>query len=102
MNYQDPQEALKLLNQLQELGFDDSAFGRLHQNQDMKPPRWEPIESFRRYCEKTHKFRADQNNARVTRRLERVLQKYLAKGSRSAADFLKLAEDAYIEIPPVL
>jgi hypothetical protein len=105
MNPRDPQEALKLLKQLQAFGFDDKPFGRLHHNQDAKHPRWEPIGSFWRYCENTKgEFPADGNNERVTRRLERVLQRYLGlpTGSRSAAVFEQFAEEAYAEIPRVL
>jgi hypothetical protein len=103
MNPQDPQVALNLLNQLQSLGFDDKDFARLHHNQNQKHPRWETIKSFRDYCERTGKFRTDQNNERVTRRLARILQKYLAlgSGSRSAAVISQLAEAAYAEIPAV-
>ena len=97
----DPKRSLALLDILDEFGFDDEAFSKLHHFR-LKGRR-ESISSHRRYCEKTPTFDANGENALVQQRLERVLKSYRSLGpaSQHASAFIALAEDAFQAIPPV-
>jgi lipopolysaccharide biosynthesis regulator YciM len=94
-----PQDTWNLLDELESLGFDDSAFALLHHFRERGESH--AIAAHRRYCEKTAEFRADLNNERTQRRLELVLRVYKGAGfrSHSHAVFRGLAEAAFAEIP---
>ena len=95
----DPKRTVRLLNQLEKLGFDDRACAALHH---MGDSNWgQTIQRHRRYCERKTKFRDDGKNARVQRRLEYVLAAYEATGLSSGSSdlFYKLAKDSVARIP---
>jgi hypothetical protein len=93
-----PQDTLNLLDELQTLGFDDSAFALLHHFRERGEPH--TIAAHRGYCERTGEFRADFNNERTQRRLEFVLREYRSAGATaSPALFSELAERAWAAIP---
>lgn len=96
-----PKRSLELLDQLEELGFNDEAFARLHHFR-LKNRR-DYISAHRRYCEKITSFKDDGENEGVQRRLARVLHAYRA-GSFKSNDprvFAALADAAFYEIPPL-
>jgi hypothetical protein len=97
----DPKHSLALLDELEALGFDDEAFGRLHHYRAKE--RMARIQAHREYCARIEAFHEDGENERVQRRLERVLRAYRAGGfeSRSAPIFVALADAAYHDLPPL-
>jgi hypothetical protein len=67
-SYTNPKRTIELLEELQRLQFDHSAFKQLHHFGDR-----ETINSHLSYCEKTNSFKENDNNARVQHRLKVVL-----------------------------
>ncbi len=60
----DPQDTLNLLDQLQPLGFDDSAFALLHHFRE--GGQLHTIAQHRHYCQqRTGDFKTDSNNERI-------------------------------------
>ena len=92
----DPRQTLKLLDELQKLGFSGEAFGRLHHHRLNN--QMEPIARFRAYCGKTSKFIPDSNNERVYQRLRFVLNAWSEPDNTN--DFTILANAAFEAIPP--
>jgi len=95
--YTDPNRALRLLDELEALGFTDKAFGVVHHFGTK-----EKIRSFRNYCETRPKvFRAGGANAAVVQRLEAVLRMYWGGGLISSDEsvFVYLASAAALEVP---
>jgi hypothetical protein len=97
------QETLRLLDELEKLGFGNAAFALLHFHRNDPKKKSATIEGHRKYCRKHSSFPAESNNARVQRRLALVLDRYLAlrANSRSLAQFARLADEAFDRIPPV-
>jgi len=95
-------ETLQLLDELQDLGFSDAAFARLHHKRLNKQYSPHKIEPFRRYCEQHQMFRPNSENELIYKRLAFVLRKYrdeeLPPGKTDA--FIALAEASFKEIPP--
>jgi hypothetical protein len=97
--FSDPVRTLKLLNELEGLGFGDEAFALLHH---FATP--ERIASHRRYCEmlsdKGALFRTNSNRL-VQQRLTMVLAMYEAGLFTSGRPgvFRHLAEAALLEVP---
>ena len=94
----DPKDTLLLLDRLEELGFDDLAFAKLHHFRERDSDAG--IVAHRAYCEKTTTFQDDGTNAKVQERLRLVLSAYVLAGftSNSPLLFVHLAEAAYIDI----
>ena len=101
------QETLILLEDLENLGFSDDAFWRLHHKREPTAVRAEPlretIKNFRRYCEqlKTDAFEFDGENERVHKRLAFVLKIYRGIGfaKNQSNVFVALAEASFEVIP---
>jgi len=93
-----PKDTLMLLDRLEELGFGDSAFAKLHHFRERESNAG--IAAHRAYCEKTKIFRDDGTNEKVQQRLRLVLSAYVLAGfsSNSSLLFEHLAEAAYLEI----
>jgi hypothetical protein len=91
----DPKRTVRLLDELEFLGFNDRAFSLIHHFPD------ETIARHRDYCMKVQAFQADGSNERVQRRLELVLRTYWAGGFRSgkAEVWEALSKAAVAEIP---
>jgi hypothetical protein len=94
-----PKQTLACLDELQQLGFTDEAFWRVHHFREKE--RRETINGFRSYCEKTDLFHDDGNNERVHKRLEMILTHYKAYHSGNRVMFTRLADAAYCMIPAV-
>lgn len=95
--YTDPRRALRLLDELESIGFTDQAFAVVHHFGSK-----EKIQSFRNYCETRPKaFQEGGTNSDVVRRLEAVLRMLWGAGltSRDEALFVCLARAAVVEIP---
>jgi len=90
----DPHHTLELLDTLQSLGFDDSAFVVVHH----MPVT---IDRHRRYCMKTGEFQVNSKNALVQQRLEIILAAFKAGGFANGSSelFYKLARDATVKVP---
>ena len=95
-----PSITIILLDELESLGFDNTAFSALHHFREKG--RRETIKSHRKYCENTRQFKENDNNLQVQRRLRLVLNAYVLGGFESQYPevFLGLAEAAYKEISP--
>jgi hypothetical protein len=101
----DPKQTIAYLDELEELGFTNEAFWRLHHFRDKG--RHDTIQSHRRYCEKTESFHEDETNERVQIRLEIVLKHFKqyyadpvrADGTSAAKIFPLLADAAYTLVP---
>lgn len=95
----DPKYAIRLLADLQKLGFNDEVFWRVHHHR--RKNEKERIVSFRAYCEKTNSFQAGGTNERVGQRLAYVLNHYRASGLAPGETraMIDLAEAAFREIP---
>jgi len=94
----DPKDTLKLLDQMEALGFNDDAFWLLHHFRERKH---ETIGSFRRYCSDHQAFQKNGNNQLVHERLKFVSTCYqeLNLSPGQTQDFVKLAEEAFLVIP---
>jgi hypothetical protein len=90
MNFTDPERTVQLLNELESLGLDDSAFRELRQR-----PR-ASIARHREYSRRRGKFQEDGTNARVQERLAFVRAN--CEGA-SARDFSRLAREAIARFP---
>jgi hypothetical protein len=102
MNNLDSSCTIRLLDELEALGFNDDAFARLHhfwQRPDEHPGRRSTINSHRLYCHRTTHFRPDGNNARLQRRLEVVLERYRQGGFDNPSAFHALADASVALIP---
>jgi hypothetical protein len=98
----DTELTLKLLAELKAMGFPDAAFSTLHHYRlkgvDAK------INEFADYITRpTRSFLDEGNNALVHRRLEIVRDAYRGGRFESglAGVLVALAEDAYLEVPPI-
>ena len=93
-----PKDTLILLDRLEPLGFDDSAFSALHHYRERGADA--KIIDHRRYCEKTDLFQERGTNEIVQDRLKLVLSAYLLGGFKNNDPkiFTHLAEAAYLEI----
>jgi hypothetical protein len=92
----DPKQTIRLLDDLEKIGFSDSAFNRLHHYRETGTVT--TINAHRRYCEGlTHDFVEGSNNELVQRRLEIGWNAYKGGGfnSSQSAVFVALAEAAY-------
>jgi hypothetical protein len=97
-----PTQLSKLLDELQELGFPDDVFKRVHHFRDA--PRQETIRGMQRYCATgPATFETGGNNERLGIRLEFILKTYRAWALQpgDVKVFMALAEAAYLGIPPV-
>jgi hypothetical protein len=94
---------VKLLNELEMLGFNDEAFWRLHHRR--LSGHKDTINAHRKYCLslKTGSFIPGEDNALVTERLVYVLEIYRAAElpNGNAGAFIALAEAAFRAIPPL-
>jgi len=103
-------ETLELLDTLEDIGFTDDAFWRLHHKREptakRKQSQKETIAKFRAYCEgiqrRTDSFKYNSENEHVHERLKFVLRKYREGGyaPRQTNIFIALAEEAFLKIPP--
>ncbi|HWH83286.1 MAG TPA: hypothetical protein VNU71_13735 [Burkholderiaceae bacterium] len=98
-DFADPAQTLRLLNELEGLGFADEAFATLHHF--TKPER---IANHRRYCEALVDEQATfqtSTNKLVQRRLVMVLAMYRAGqfASNDPGVFVCLAQAALLEVP---
>ena len=95
-----PQRTLDLLDELEALGFDDSAFAKLHHFRLMGVS--DTIQKHRDYCKTQNNLRSNDSNEEVQRRLQMVLKAYKAGGFSSCRPevFMALAEAAFVELPP--
>jgi hypothetical protein len=91
----DSKRTLQLLKELEEMGFDDDAFGRLHHKR-------ETISGMRKYCEDNPNRIFGDANERVYKRLSFVLNasKELKLSCDQTQFFNTLAEAAFNVIPP--
>ena len=97
----DPQQTVAFLDELERLGSTNDAFSRLHHFREMTSGS-ETISGHRSYCQQTASFQNDGNNDRVSRRLDLILTVYKQYHAGKPAVFPRLAEAAYVMIPPVL
>jgi hypothetical protein len=91
----DPSQTRALLDILQPLGFDDSAFHLIHHMQRAT------IASHRDYCLERSIFKENGTNPKVQRRLELILEFYKAgrfKGE-SSDQFQQLAKYSVVKCP---
>jgi hypothetical protein len=96
-DWTDPKKNLKLLDELEKLGFTDDAYWRV--NNFRENGIKDTIRRHRRYCEQTRSFRVDGNGARVQQRLTLVLERYRAIPNAQPQLFITLADEAYSQIP---
>jgi hypothetical protein len=94
----DPDTTVKLLDELEDLGFNNDAFATLYHFKEKG--RADTIAEHRAYCIKAAPFQDGSLNARIQQRLSLVLNAYKHGGfkSRKAEVFRCLAEAAYNEI----
>lgn len=97
----DSSRTVQLLNELEVLGFNDDAFARLHHfwQRHPKSHSHETINSHRSYCSRIVHFRSEDNNARVQRRLEIVLDSYRRYHAGERSSFSRLAEASVVLVP---
>lgn len=95
-------ETLKLLDKLQDLGFNDAAFARLHHKRLKRQYSPHKIEPFRTYLEQHERFMPNSENELVHKRLAFILKRYRDEGfpPGKTDEFVALAEVSFIEIPP--
>src|SRR5436305_2313490 len=93
----DPQQTISYLDELQQLGFTNEAFWRVHHFRE-KEER-ETINHHRAYCERIGAFRESDNNALVQERLALLLKYYKAYHSGNPQIFPDLADAVYRLIP---
>jgi hypothetical protein len=101
----DPKRTIELLGELEQLGFGDNAFQRLHhfwQHSESNPQRHHKIGAHRGHCaelaQRGSRFHIGGNNARTQHRLEIVLACYRRYRSDTAA-FPHLADASVDSIP---
>ena len=92
-----PRETIAYLDELQQLGFTDEAFRRIHHFREKS--RSATINAHRAYCERIGSFRDDENNARVQQRLALLLTCYKAYHSGNSDVFPDLADAVFRLIP---
>lgn len=96
-DYAHPQRTIRLLDELEPLGFDEEAFQTLHHGERVT------IARHRDYCSKTGTFKDDRNNSHVQRRLEIVLRAFWAGGFDASKPerkvFHALAQAAVAQVP---
>jgi hypothetical protein len=108
-----PKQTIAYLDELRTLGFTDEAFWRIHHFREKGEK--ESINGHRSYCQVTDSFRDQGTNERVQIRLEIVLTYFkeyfsgnaasrVAPAARGDAEktFIRLAEAAYVLVPPNL
>ena len=96
--HRDPQQTVRLLNDLEKIGFSDEAFNKVHHYRENGT--FTTINAHRKYCESlTHFFNYGSNNCLVQRRIQIVLNAYRGGGFNSARPevFVALADAAYSE-----
>ena len=93
-----PKQTIAFLDELRLLGFTDEAFAKLHHFREKRENH--PINTHRSYCEIRDSFQDGGNNERVQLRLEIVLKYFKAYHAGNPAAFLRLADAAYVLIPP--
>jgi hypothetical protein len=96
----EPRRSIEILDQLEAIGFTNEAYQLLHHS---RTRGWkDTISRHRAYCEKVSSFQRDGDAERDQRRLEFVLEKYLAGGYPAGRSeiFETLANRAFEEIPP--
>jgi hypothetical protein len=94
----DSHQTIELLNKLEELGFTDAAFSKVHHHREKGEER--TIRRFRSYIGRpTDSFQEGSNNALVHCQLEIIWKAYQGGGfkSKSSSIFVALAEAAYLE-----
>jgi len=91
----DPQQTISYLNELQQLGFTNDTFWRIHHFREKE----KRDNTHTAYCEKTGAFRKGDNNARVQERLALLLKYYKAYYSGNPRMFPDLADAVYRLIP---
>ncbi len=91
-------QTISYLDELQTLGFTDEAFSKIHHFREKGENH--PIRTHRSYCEGTDSFQDGGNNERVQIRLEIVLKYFEAYHAGNSAMFARLADAAYVLIPP--
>jgi len=91
---------IELLDELEKLGFNDWAFGRLHHFRTNG--KRATIETHRKYCENIGFFQRRGESEVVERRLELVLDAYRKGGFQSGRSdvFAALADATFHELPP--
>lgn len=94
----DPQTTVRLLDELEELGFNNEAFAALHHFKQQG--RADTIAEHRAHCIESDSFAEGSVDARVQQRLQLVLAAYQQGGFHSgrAEVFRCLAEAAYNEV----
>ncbi len=94
----DPKTTIRLLDALEELGFNNDAFSALHHFREKG--RADTIAEHRAHCMETESFQDGGVDARIQQRLKLVLTAYQLGGFHSgqAEVFRCLAEAAYNEI----
>ena len=90
----DPEETIRLIERLKKLGFENSAFRRLHHLGDS-------MEGFCNFARKRQSFWVDGNNHRVHKRLEFALESCSTGAPPPGKTFDGLAQEAMRTIPPV-
>jgi hypothetical protein len=97
-NYTSPSNALVMLAELKNLGFNDEAFWRVHHFRENS--KKERINQFSAYCERKSQFQLGGTNERVHRRLKFVLTEYreLNLPPNQTTVFIDLAEKAFVKI----
>jgi methylglyoxal synthase len=91
--------SLELLDELEQLGFDDAAFGLLHHFRATRD-HMDTMARHRQYCREHESFRAGDTNEKVQKRLELVVNAYRAGPfNRGGPVFALLAEAAVCEVP---
>jgi hypothetical protein len=93
----DTNTTILLLDELEELGFNNDAFAALHHFKEKG--RADNIAEYRAFCIETDSFQDGSANARIQQRLKLVLTAYQLGGFQSGKPevFRCLAEAAYNE-----
>jgi hypothetical protein len=94
-----PKQTIAYLDELRTLGFTDEAFWIIHHFREKGEHH--PINTHKSYCERTDSFQDGGNNDRVQIRLEIVLKYFKAYHTGNPAMFARLADAAYVLVPPV-
>ena len=89
----DPRECRRTIDTLQNMGFSEDAFRRLHHQSGS-------VVRFYSYSKGRTRFQDDGNNHRVHQRLMYVLLSCFDGAPPKGKNFQTLAEEAYRQIPP--